>query len=67
MVIKKAIWINNRVHVRNEYVYARAVYYKLAREFTHSHLKTLVMLVNKDHASVMHGMKVFELLESCHI
>jgi len=46
-----------------EYVYARAVYFKLSREFTNFSFKEIGHLVDKDHASVMHGMKVFEMLE----
>jgi hypothetical protein len=46
-----------------EYVYARAVYFKLCREFTNFSFKEIGSLVEKDHASVMHGMKVFEMLE----
>lgn len=46
-----------------EYVYSRAVYFKLCREFTNFSFKEIGSLVDKDHASVMHGMKVFEMLE----
>ena len=46
-----------------EYVYARAVYFKLSREFTNFSFKEIGNLVDKDHASVMHGMKVFEMLK----
>lgn len=46
-----------------DYVYARAVYFKLCREFTNFSFKEIGFLVDKDHASVMHGMKVFEMLE----
>ena len=45
-----------------EYVYARAVYYKLARELTNYSLSQIGLLVYKDHASVLHGLKTFELL-----
>ena len=46
-----------------DYVYARAVYYKLARELTHYNLTHIGALVYKDHACVLHGLKTFELLE----
>ena len=46
-----------------EHVYARAVYYKLARELTHYPLTHIGVLVNKDHACVLHGLKTFELLK----
>ena len=46
-----------------DYVYARAVYYKLARELTHYTLTHIGVLVYKDHACVLHGLKTFELLE----
>ena len=53
----------NRNTRRREYVYARAIYFKLSREFTNFSFKEIGHLVDKDHASVMHGMKVFEMLE----
>lgn len=45
-----------------EYVYARAVYYKLARELTDYSLSQIGLLVHRDHASVLHGLKTFDLL-----
>lgn len=45
------------------YVYGRAIYYKLAKEFTHHTFKDIGQVVKKDHASVIHGLKVFEVIE----
>ncbi len=47
---------------RREYVYGRALYFKLAKEFTSSSYKEIGSLVDRDHASVIHGLKVFEML-----
>ena len=47
---------------RREYVYARALYFKLAKEFTSSSYKEMGYLVNRDHPSVIHGLKVFDII-----
>jgi hypothetical protein len=44
------------------YVYARAIYFKLCKEFTHSTLVEIGNSVGRDHASVLHGLKVFNVL-----
>jgi len=44
------------------YVYARAIYFKLCKEFTHSTLVEIGKSVGRDHASVIHGLKVFNIL-----
>ena len=45
---------------KRELVYSRAVYFKLAREHTKESLHRIGRLVNKDHATALHGIKVFE-------
>lgn len=43
----------------NEYVFARTVYYKLARELTNLSLEEIGRQVNKDHCSVIHNLRNF--------
>jgi len=43
----------------NEYVFARTVYYKLARELTNLSLEEIGSKVNKDHCSVIHNLRNF--------
>ena len=59
---KLQIGIGSPIRQRN-YVYGRAIYYKLAKEFTHHTFKDIGQVVKKDQASVIHGMKVFEVIE----
>ena len=44
----------------NQYVFARTVYYKLAKELTNLPLEEIGRQVNKDHCSVLHNLKNFE-------
>jgi len=44
----------------NEYVFARTVYYKLAKEHTKLSLQEIGAAVNKDHCSVIHNLKNFK-------
>ena len=44
----------------NQYVFARTVYYKLAKELTSLPLEEIGRQVNKDHCSVLHNLKNFE-------
>ncbi len=52
----------NRNTRRREYVYARAIYFKLCREFSHATLTSIGKSVNRDHASVLHGLFVFDVI-----
>ena len=45
------------------YVLGRAMYYKLAKEYTFCSLKDIGSKFGKDHATVLHGLKVFEGLK----
>jgi len=40
--------------------YARAVYYKLAKRYTVQSLSSIGKLVDRDHATVLHGLKLFD-------
>jgi len=42
-------------------VYARALYFQLCKDFTPHSLHEIGAVVNKDHASVLHGLKIFKL------
>jgi hypothetical protein len=43
-----------------ESAYARSLYYRLARDYTISPLSEIGKLVNRDHATVLHGLKLYE-------
>jgi|TARA_R100000482_G_scaffold124922_1_gene79929 hypothetical protein len=45
---------------KQELVYARAMYYKLCREYSLNSLQTIARSVNKNHATVLHGIKLFD-------
>lgn len=42
---------------KRQYVEARAIFYKLCREFTKLSLEEIGEQVNRDHASVLHGIR----------
>ena len=46
-----------------ELVYARGVYYRLCKDLTSHSLSEIGSCLRKDHATVLHGLKVFEHLE----
>jgi hypothetical protein len=46
-----------------EYIFARSVYYALCRKHTSSSLALIGSLLNKNHATVMNGLKTFRSLE----
>ena len=45
---------------QRSYVYGRAMYFQLSRSFTTHSLTDIGSVVNKDHASVLHGLKIFK-------
>ena len=45
---------------RRDVVYSRAIYYKLAKDYSGKSLAKIGKAVNKDHATVIHGLKLFE-------
>ena len=46
-----------------ENVYQRAIYYRICREFTTKSLKDIGYSIGRDHATVLHGMKLFKNFE----
>jgi len=46
-----------------ENVYQRAIYYRICREFTNKSLKDIGCSIGRDHATVLHGMKLFKNFE----
>ena len=40
--------------------YLRSLYYTLAREYTTRPLESIAKLVNRDHSTAVHGLKLFE-------
>ena len=45
---------------RRDVVYPRAIYYKLAQDYSGESLASIGRIVSKDHATVIHGLKLFE-------
>ena len=43
-----------------DYVYARAMFYKVCREYSLGTFETIGKVVNKNHATVLHGVKLFD-------
>ena len=57
---KTGLDIRKRTQVR-EYFLTRAIYYKLAKEYTFHSLSKIGAEVGKDHATVLHGIKKFDI------
>lgn len=45
---------------RKNVIFQRAIYYKIARDITRQSLQQIGAKVNKEHATVSHGLKVFK-------
>ena len=45
---------------QREIVYARSIYYKLCKTHTRATLSSIGKSVKKDHATVLHGLRVFD-------
>jgi hypothetical protein len=63
--IKDYIEANVKVSLKKktrtrDMAYARAVYYKLAKRYTVQSLTAIGKLVDRDHATVLHGLKLFD-------
>ena len=58
---KTGLDLKRRTRIR-EYINVRAVYYELCREYTMESLASIGKLLDKDHATVIHGRKVFSNL-----
>jgi len=51
---------------KREVVYARAIYFKLCREFTMQPLSAIGKEVGRDHATVLHGINIFnDVISEC--
>jgi len=64
-IIKKTVenTFNTKIDTRSrerDLVYIRSIYYKLCRDFTRESLYLIGKNVNRDHATVLHGLKVFD-------
>jgi len=44
-------------------VYARCIYYRLCREYTKASLYEIGEILNKNHATVLHGLKLFKTFQ----
>ena len=44
-------------------VYQRAIYYRICREFTNKTIKDIGYSIGRDHATVLHGIKLFKNFE----
>ena len=63
LLVSKDLKLNIKKNVRTrKYVYARAIYFKLCKEFTHASLVEIGESVNKEHATVIHGLRVFDMI-----
>lgn len=63
--IKSLIERNFKVKIdtrarQRDIVYARALYFKLCRDMTLESMSKIGKLVNRDHSSVVHGVKLFD-------
>lgn len=67
--IKKVIEERTNINLdmdtrKREFVYARALYYKLCRDLTKCNLQQIAKTVNKNHATVLHGItNIFPMLK----
>jgi hypothetical protein len=60
--LQKKTGLNLRRNTRKrEYFLARAIYYKLAKEYTLCSLDKIGSEIGKDHATVLHGINKFNL------
>ncbi len=66
-IIKKAVesTFDTKINVKTrkrEVVYMRSIYYKLCKEFTFESLGKIGKQVNTHHATVIHGLKIFDTI-----
>jgi|TARA_S200002703_G_scaffold64487_1_gene55799 hypothetical protein len=60
-LVQKETGLDLSIPRRNrERVYARALFFKLARRHTYHSLSQIGALIGKDHASVLHGIRIFD-------
>tara|TARA_B100001250_G_scaffold155561_1_gene133721 strand:+ start:8790 stop:9203 length:414 start_codon:yes stop_codon:yes gene_type:complete len=61
--VSKELGLNLSKNTRNRsYVYGRAIYFKLCKEFSHATLFEIGKSVGREHASVIHGLNVFDMI-----
>lgn len=60
-LVEREIGVDLSIQSRRRHlVYARFIFFKLARDNTRYSLSDIGRLINKDHASVLHGIKQFD-------
>ena len=63
LAVSKELGLNLSKNTRNRsYVYGRAIYFKLCKEFSHATLYEIGKSVGREHASVIHGLNVFDMI-----
>lgn len=63
IAVSKELGLNLSKNTRNRsYVYGRAIYFKLCKEFSHATLFEIGKSVGREHASVIHGLNVFDMI-----
>lgn len=63
LAVSKELGLNLSKNTRNRsYVYGRAIYFKLCKEFSHATLNEIGKSVGREHASVIHGLNVFDMI-----
>lgn len=50
---------------KNDSTFKRAIYYKLAKELTDDTLRSIGAYTNRDHSTVLHGLRVFDEQIKC--
>ena len=61
--VSKELGLNLSKNTRNRsYVYGRAIYFKLCKEYSHATLFEIGKSVGREHASVIHGLNVFDMI-----
>ena len=61
--VENELEVNISINTRKrEYVYARAIFFKLCKEFSHQTLSRIGEFVGRDHASVIYGLYVFDVI-----
>ena len=63
MIEQKCLVHLNKDTRKRNVVYARAIYFKLLKEFTKMTLESIGETVNRDHSSVLYGINKFEQLQ----
>jgi len=63
LAVSRELGLNLSKNTRNRsYVYGRAIYFKLCKEFSHATLYEIGKSVGREHASVIYGLNVFDMI-----